>query len=267
MQYSVCVSSLFYESEARARGLRSVQVDRVLPAVRAAGCDTYEFWGWGDQDVEAIARSQREQGLRLAAFCAPPVPLTDPGKRGEFLDALRETLKVADRLGCGNIITLAGQALEGVPREEQHASIVAGLRASEGMLRAAGCTLVLEPLNTRLDHPGYYLETAAEAFGIVGEVGSPHVRVLYDIYHQHITERSPVEPMARQMGLVGHIHLAGYPGRHEPWLESEIDWKAILSAAKKAGYGGLVGLEYFPSRPDVTGELARFLRGEGSFIL
>ena len=114
------------------------------------------------------------------------------------------------------------------------------------ILQENDLTLVIEPLNTRIDHAGYYLWSAEEAFRIVEEVGSPHVKVLYDLYHQYVMEDLDLTLLVENIDKIGHFHMAGYPGRHEPMRDSEIDYARILGAIRQSGYSESVGLEYIP---------------------
>jgi hydroxypyruvate isomerase len=132
-----------------------------------------------------------------------------------------------------------------VPRDDQHRSLVEGLRACVPYLRDAGVTLLVEPLNTAVDHSGYYLSGSDEAFDVIDEVGDPHVKLLFDIYHQQITEGHLIARITRNIDKIGHFHAAGNPGRHE--LDSgEIHYPAVFRAIDASGYDGLIGLEYFP---------------------
>jgi len=238
MRYSVCLNAVF----------PNVPLEEAVARTRAAGFDTFEFWSWWDRDLDALARAAREHGMTCAAMCMCFISLTDPACRGAFAEGLRESVEAARRLACGTLIVQTGQALAGVAREKQHESIVEGLRVSAPIAEGAGVTLALEPLNTRVDHPGYYLESADEAFRIVKEVGSPAVRMLFDVYHQQITEGDLLARMRADLPLIRHVHIAGNPGRHEPYERSEVDYAAIVTALDEAGYTGAVGLEYFPRR-------------------
>jgi hypothetical protein len=122
----------------------------------------------------------------------------------------------------------------GAPREEQHASIVAGLRAAAPILEAYGVTLMIEPLNTLVNHPGYYLTAATEAFAIIDEVGSPRVKVIYDIYHQQVTEGNILPSILNNLDKIAHLHGAGHPGRHE-LQNGENDYRFIMKAVDEAG--------------------------------
>jgi hydroxypyruvate isomerase len=105
---------------------------------------------------------------------------------------------------------------------------------------------VLEPLNTLKDHRGYFLASSYEAFEIIEEVGSPAVKVLYDIYHQQITEGNLIPTITENIGLIGHFHVADVPGRHQPGT-GEINYKNVFAAIDGSGYNRYVGLEYGPT--------------------
>ena len=243
MKYSACVSALFLGKP----------VEETLDAVKAAGLNQYEFWSWWDQDTERILEAQQRTGLRPAAFCTRMVSLVEPAHRNEYLDGLSETAEVCRKLECSAVITQVGAELKNVSREKQHESLVEGLKACVPLLEKNDLTLVFEPLNTKIDHPGYYLTASEEAFQLVDEVGSSRVKVLFDLYHQYITEGLNIERILKSLDKIGHFHVAGYPGRHEPLVHSEIDYPLILRALSEAGFDQTVGLEYFPQEDAVQG--------------
>ena len=236
MFYSACIPALF-------RGVSPVDA---LPAVAACGIPAFELWGWWDQPMDEYALAQQKTSLRCAAMCTRMIPLTDPAQRDAYIAGLRESLAMASRFGCRTLISQVGQEIPGVPREMQHQSIVDGLRACVPLLAEAGVTLVIEPLNTLVNHPGYYLTSSAEGFDIVREVDSSNVRLLYDVYHQQITEGNLLANITPNVDLIGHVHIAGVPGRHEPLNDCEINYPVILAKLRELGYQGAIGLEYFP---------------------
>ena len=248
MFYSVCASAVF----------NKIPLARSLAEICAAGAEYYEFWGWWDQDLDALEHAQRESGLKLTAMCTKMVPLNDPAQREAFVQGLKESIAAAQRLGCPTLIAQVGQDRTGFPREVQHAAIVEGLRACAPHLEAAGVTLVIEPLNVLVNHKGYYLYSSAEAFEIVREVNSPRVKVLYDVYHQQISEGNLIANITAGAGLIGHVHIAGVPGRHEIGDGCEINYPAVFDALKRTGYDGAIGLEYLPEREPVEGIRALF---------
>jgi hydroxypyruvate isomerase len=119
-------------------------------------------------------------------------------------------------------------------------------------LQAAGVTLVLEPLNLKVDHAGYFLSRSDEAFQLVRGLNNPHIKVLFDIYHQQITEGNLLSSMADHLEWIGHIHAAGNPGRRELY-DGEIHYGNVLSKLREIGYEGYVGLEYFPKDEPLEG--------------
>ena len=142
-------------------------------------------------------------------------------------------------------------------RAAQHRAIVEKLKAGAPLLEDAGVTAVVEPLNILVDHAGYYLSTSAEGLELVDEVGSPNVRLLFDIYHQQITEGNVTQNLVRDIDRIGHIHVADVPGRHEPG-SGELNYAYIFKAIQGAGYRGFVGLEYVP-QADSTDSLKQTL--------
>ncbi|MCR4622521.1 MAG: TIM barrel protein [Clostridiales bacterium] len=241
MKYSVCVSAVF----------AGVPVHETLPRVKAAGFDAFEFWSWWDQDLDKLDEARRRTGLKTAAFCTRFSSLTDPSERDRYLKGLTESVRAAKRLECPLLISQVGAEQPGVSRQAQHESVVEGLRKAAPVAENAGIILAIEPLNTLVDHKGYYLYSSSEGFDIVDEVGSPNVKLLFDVYHQQITEGNIIENLTKNVSRIAHIHIAGNPGRHEPYENSELDYPVVLRALKDAGYGGHVGLEYLPLRdPD-----------------
>lgn len=242
---SVCIEMVFGELPFEQR----------IKAVKEAGLSAFEFWGWRKKDLDAILRAKEETGLSLAAMVAEyDQPLTDPTHKDAFVAGVRDSIAAARRLGANTLIVTTGNELP-TPRPVQHDAIVAGLRAAAPLAEDAGMTLVVEPLNILVNHKGYYLATSAEGFQIVGEVGSPAVKLLFDIYHQQITEGNLIDNITAGIANIGHFHSADVPGRYE-WGTGEINYRNVIAAIDKLGYQGYVGLEYRPSTTSVE-SLAR----------
>ena len=216
-----------------------------VKTVKSLGYDDVELWGWDGIDAERAKATLDETGVKLISLCTTEFRLNDPDYRKAFLEGLKSTCEFASKLGAKRIITQVGNDT-GKDRCIQHKSIVDGLCAAAPMLEQYGITLMIEPLNTLFDHKGYYLTSSAEAFEIVKEVSSPFVKVIFDIYHQQITEGNIIPNIVNNLPYIAHLHCAGHPGRHEPWL-GESNYHAIIDAVDKAGYKGAMGLEYFPT--------------------
>ena len=178
------------------------------------------------------------------SMCTTEFNMTNPDMREKWLAGLKESCEAANRVGAKRLITQVGQDT-GAPREQQHASIVAALKAAASILDATGVTIMIEPLNTLVNHPGYYLWSSAEAFDLIREVSHPLVKVVYDIYHQQVMEGNIISSITNNLDCIAHLHSAGHPGRHELQF-GENDYKVIFAAVDKAGYKGACGLEYSP---------------------
>ncbi|MBQ8392965.1 MAG: TIM barrel protein [Clostridia bacterium] len=215
-----------------------------IRSVASLGYDAVELWGWDGIDPDEAKTVLNETGVELISMCTTEFRLNDPIYRDAFLDGLKKTCEFASVLNVKRIITQVGNDT-GDARELQHRSIVEGLTNATPILEKYGITLMIEPLNTLFDHKGYYLSYSAEAFDIIREVGSPFVKVIFDIYHQQITEGNIIPTVISNLPYIAHLHGAGHPGRHELWL-GENDYRVIIDAIDKAGYTGAIGLEYFP---------------------
>nr|WP_306813019.1 TIM barrel protein [Paenibacillus soyae] len=222
-----------------------------IRAIHEAGAEAFEFWNWTNKDLDGIRRAKEELGMTLTTLVTKFNNLVDPACRNEYLEGIQETIEVAKQLGCSRILTTTGNELD-APREEQYRSVVDGLKAAAPLAEEAGMTLLLEPLNIKVDHAGYFLSRTDEAFSVIRDVGHPSVKLLFDIYHQYITEGEVIEAIREHIGSIGHFHAAGHPGRHELHI-GEIDYARIFDVIEETGYEGYVGLEYFPAEDPAAG--------------
>ncbi len=249
MKLSVCTDAVF----------SNIPTVESMHRLRALGITDFEFWAWWNKDIDAIDRTRRELGMQVVALCTRFISLVDQGQRAQYLGGLKETIAIADQLDCPLIISQVGNELPGTPRAIQQQSLIDALRAAVPLLAAASKTLVFEPLNTLVDHPGYYLWSSEEAFTIVDQVASDNVKVLYDIYHQQVMEGHLIHRITRNIDRIGHFHAAGNPGRHELSL-GEINYEAVFAAIRGTEYKGHVGLEYSPVQ-EPESELRRMFAG------
>lgn len=218
-----------------------------LRTVKTLGYSAAETYDYSRLDRKRVKSTCDELDIRLLSMCTSNFELTRPERRRGFLDGLAESVRAAHEMEVGKLITQVGNDC-GRDRRYQHESIVEGLKQSIPILEQYGTTLMIEPLNTLVDHPGYYLTHADEAFEIVREVNHPLVRVVYDIYHQQITEGNIIPTVRENLPYIAHLHAAGHPGRHELSL-GETDYVNVFRAIDEAGYTGYCGLEYSPTLP------------------
>lgn len=209
------------------------------------GYKYYEFWSWWDKDINKLSEVTEELKIKCAGCCTKFISLVDPGKRNAYLDGLGETIEVSHKLGSRVIISQVGDELMGTNREIQLVSLMDGLRKAAKMLQDTDLVLVIEPLNTLYDHPGYFLTKSSEAYAIAKSVDSKNVKILFDIYHQQITEGNLINNIRNYFSEVAHFHIADHPGRHEIGT-GEINYSNVLKNIEEAGYMGEIGIELFP---------------------
>lgn len=221
-----------------------------LRKVKEGGFSHYEFWPWRGKDLGAIKALNDELGLHPVQFTASPKTfsqgITDPNRRSEFVEDVKAAVDVAGRLGVKKLCVVAGEEAEGYGREEQTRAVVAALRAGAPIVEEAGITLILEPLNVLVDHPKQLVVTSKDAAEILRAVGSPNVKMLFDVYHQQISEGNLTGNIRAYRDLIGYYQIADHPGRHEPGT-GEIDYGHVLRVIHDVGYEGAIGLELSPS--------------------
>ncbi|QYO79118.1 TIM barrel protein [Devosia salina] len=245
MQLSACIEWL-YADEAEDIG------DRIRLA-KAAGLDAVEFWLWSNKDLDAIEAALAETGIALSGFVAEPmIALTDRANQAAFLEGLKRSVEIANRLGAKVLIAQAGNDLPGKSRHEQRAALTACLAAAADVLEGSGVRLGVEPLNTLIDHQGYFLPSTVEALDIVDDVGRPEIGVVYDLYHSLVMGEVPQAVVAGRVDRIIHVHVADHPGRQDPGTVG-LDLRTSLAWLFANGYAGRVGLEYRPATPTSRG--------------
>ena len=212
--------------------------------VKALGFDAIETYNWKNLDLDAVRRTCEETGIELLSMCTTEFRLTDPAFRQAWLDGLKESCQAANRVGAKKLITQVGPDT-GAPRQAQHDAIVDTLKLAAPILEDSGVTIMIEPLNTYVNHPGYYLWSGMEGLDIIREVDHPLVKLIFDIYHQQVMEGNIIPNITKNLDLIAHLHSAGHPGRHELQF-GENDYRVIFDAVDKADYKGACGLEYGP---------------------
>lgn len=215
-----------------------------IDRIAAGGFDKIETYDRKSLDISAVKEALKRNNVELISMCTSFFNMTDSRYRQTWLENLDESCADAVKLGVGKLITQVGNDT-GDERALQHENIVKTLQLAKPVLEKYGVTVMIEPLNVLVDHKGYYLTSSAEAFEIVRETGSEYVKVVYDIYHQQITEGNIIPNIVNNLDCIAHLHCAGHPGRHDLQF-GENDYKVIFSAVDKAGYTGCCGLEYTP---------------------
>jgi hydroxypyruvate isomerase len=189
-----------------------------------------------------------EQGLAISGI-AGHQPLTIGLNRVEEHDRIEEQIRVsialAKRFKIPNIICFSGDR-EGIDDEKGIENTVAGLTRLAPFAEEAGVTLVLELLNSKVDHPDYQADRTPWGLKVCRAVGSPRVKLLYDIYHMQIMEGDIVRTIRAAHDWIGFYHTAGNPGRNDLDESQELNYPAILQTIKETGYTGYIAHEFIP---------------------
>ena len=231
---------------------RELPLGERIERAAALGLAAIEFWSWRDKNLEEIAAVADMTGMEVAAFSANREnSLVDARQQDALEREVAASIRAAQRLRCPGLMLLSdtllpdgrsAQANGAAP--EKRANVVAALKRLAPLAAENGITLLLEPLNTRVDHGGCFLDSSAAALEILDDVSSPAVKILYDVYHMRVMG----EPAAERLrecagrGRLGHVHVAGVPGRGE----LDADYAAVAGSLREAGYRGYTGLEFAP---------------------
>jgi len=220
-----------------------------------AGAAAVGFWPWYDDDLDVLIDAAECAGVDVAYLSGgspdvegPEFPLVDPDAREGAMAHLRRAIDVVGDAGSDFLNVIPGRHHDTMDPAVQHASVVAALRDVSERAEHAGVTVLVEPVNTRVDHPGIYLTSSQKGYEIVDAVDSPNVKLLYDVYHQQISEGNLIDNLRTHVDRIGHVHVGGVPGRHEPG-SGEINYPAVFSALAGAGYDGYVECEFHPIGP------------------
>ena len=207
---------------------------------------------------EALWPLAQSFGLRVAAVnghASITHGLNDPAQHRRIHRELLSNLRLAEQHAIPNLIVFSGSRQE-TDEQRGHDATVAALRAAAPHAENAGVNLVLELLNSRVDHPGYQADHTRWGVSVVEAVASPRVKLLYDIYHMQVMEGDLIRTIQQQHSHIAHYHTAGNPGRRDLDAEQEIQYGAVLRAIRDSGFDGFVAHEFMP-RADPVAALRR----------
>jgi hydroxypyruvate isomerase len=229
----------FPERFARARELGFKAVEIPFPYV---------------MDAEDYAHHLARHDLRQISIGAPTTDYRkgemglaiDPGQRGAFRASLEEAARYAKRISCPCVHVFSGCGAAHLTRETMEEIYCENLGFAAEFLSREGITTLVEPINSK-DFPRYFLDSFDAALSIIEKIGSPHIRLILDVYHLSVMRQDPVRRIAEAHALVEHVQFADFPGRHEPGT-GRTDFRAIVNALREHDYRGSAGLEYIPTK-------------------
>ena len=250
---AVCIETFFTDRPYAERIRRAAE----------AGFTAYEFWfhdksfdgaslSAGMKDFDMLAKLNAELGMTATDFVLNHpgggivASLIDPGDRAKLKEGLARIIPLAKKIGCTRLISGSGDRIPGQDPKAARANMIAALSELAPLCAREGITIIVEPFNTLVDHPDCFLDDPHLCVDVLKSVGSPNVKMLYDIYHMQIMKGNVTAFIRENISHIGHFHVAGVPGRHEP-DSGELNYPLIMEEIDSLGYSGYVGLEYWPT--------------------
>ena len=210
---------------------------------------------------EKMAKTMADRGLEMGVFVAhqiywskPSLTSGDKALRDEFLTHVKESVEVAKRVNATWMTVVPGYVDLRKNMGFQTAHVIESLRRACDILEPHGLVIVLEPLNFR-DHPGLFLTEVPQAYTLCKAVDRPSCKILFDIYHQQITEGNIIPNIDDAWDEIGYFQIGDNPGRKEP-TTGEINYKNIFKHIHNKGFAGILGMEHGNAQPDKEGEMA-----------
>ena len=241
MRYSVCVDMLFSNEEFGKR----------FEFAKMCDIQAIEFWKWSNKNIDAISEKIKKTGLGVSVFnidsSSPKLSdelsrgILNTGRKDDLISSLSESCKIYKKLEAAALIVLIGEKLN-LSYKQQIKNIIESLKAAAEFAEKEDMTLVIEPLND-IDRKNYFLPRAREVIDIIKEIKSPNIKLLLDLYHEQLMAGNLINTISENIDVIGHIHIADAPGRHELG-SGEINYKNILKTLKKLNYENYVGFEF-----------------------
>ena len=203
-----------------------------------------EFKDWTKRDYADARRKKRELGIEFDGTTGVWLPLADANARDAFLRALREFIPTMRELECTRLIMQTGDKIPGVSSAEMRANCVETLKRGGDIAAKENVELLIENIDPE-ENPKYFLTASAEGFEIVRSVGNPHVKLLYDFYHEQIAAGNLIAKLEKNIDLVGLVHVADVPGRHHPGT-GEINYPNIFRKLVELRYSDYIAMEFKP---------------------
>jgi hydroxypyruvate isomerase len=212
-------------------------------------------------DQERIGNTLAKLGMEMGVFVAtkdfqnPTMVLNKPEIREKVLADIRNAVEVAKRVNAKWCTVVPGCHDERLEWDYQMANVIDNFRRCAEICEKANLIMVMEPLNNRRDHPKLFLTKIPQAYAICRGVNSPTVKILFDMYHQQITEGNIIPNIDLAWSEVAYFQVGDNPGRKEP-TTGEMNYRNIFKHIHSKGFTGVVGMEHGNSRPGKDGEQA-----------
>jgi len=242
-------------------------IEKTAQVAKSLGCQSVELVDpsqWGTLKKHGLVCAIAPNGMPGAPFMKG---FNNPRYHEEVITRTKSAIDACADAGFPSVIAFTGfkwrdaddPSSGEIPQEEGFDNCVKGLKQVAGYAEKKGVTICLEHLNTRDDthpmkgHPGYQGDDVDAVADMLRRVGSPRVKMLFDIYHVQIMNGDVIRRLSQHMDIIGHVHTAGNPGRGELDENQEIQYPAIMRKLVELNYDGYVGQEFIPTRDPLEG--------------
>lgn len=214
------------------------------------------------EQQKRIAGEMSRLDMAMGVFVAhtigwsePNLTTDDTAAHDKFLEEIEQSVAIAKRVNATWMTVVPGRLHPRLELAYQTANVIGVLKEAAAILEPHGLVMVLEPLNPLRDHPGQFLTKTSQAYEICKAVDSPSCKILYDVYHQQITEGNLIPNMDYAWEEIAYIQVGDNPGRNEP-TTGEINYKNVFKYIHSKDYDGIIGMEHGNSMPGKKGEQA-----------
>ena len=250
-----------HEGSFKSRGNRLEQIAYAADQGFTAWEDN-EAAGRSVEEHVAMARALQHRNMTMGVFVAsmpkgadfrPLLGGNDDAEREAFLADIRASIQVAKRLNAKWMTVVPGFLDRKLPVEIQTGRIIDTMRRAAEIVEPHGLVMVMEPLNTLVDHPGVFLQTIPQGFAVARGVNSPAVKVLADLYHEQIQAGHLIKTMEICWNEIAYIQFGDNPGRKEPGT-GEINYQNVVRWLRAKKFAGVIGMEHGNSIEGRAGE-------------
>lgn len=245
--------------------LQGLTVPQQLEVYAKNGFLQFEFNGLPSQspaEIKAIRDKMDELNMSMGVFVVnrggwKPTAMGDRGGHKEFLEDVAKAVELHKivRNECATVTS--GLAVPHLTQTQQTQNAIEVLKRASDLVSGTKLVLVLEPLNWKVDHAGYFVSYIEHAAEIIGNVDRPNVKILFDIYHQQITEGNLINHIRHYYELIGYFQTGDVPGRNEPY-SGEINFQNVFKAIHELGFKGIIGMEHGLTVKGMTGLMKCF---------
>jgi hydroxypyruvate isomerase len=246
-------------------GMIQESIPRQLEIIAENGFTAFEYNGLPRHtmaEIEQFKKKMDELKLTMGTFVVnrggwKPTAMPDKKFHADFLEDVKKAVEIHKIVGNEVATITSGSAVDGLSFTQQTTNCIDVLKRAGELCEKTKMVLVLEPLNIRVDHAGYFVVFSDHGAEIIANANHPNVRLLFDIYHQQISEGNVINHIRKHWDWIGYFQVGDVPGRKEPGT-GEVNWSNVFKAIHEKGFKGIIGMEHGLSVPGIPGLMKCF---------